>query len=191
MLRQVEKYLAMGAVEGWKRGHKLWKNSPTLFLQGALHPHSHALDLQTILWLGSGISGSLLTFQAKGKYCRQPSPHQVLGLLHLGGCPPVMWLAMTGLHTLVKQNCAGVRRGCFYSGWWPSSWSTFLSHSFWMTSLKQQQHQQQKRKRLQMSKEISGVVRERGWKSAFTWSAQMCWSNDPGNMLAKTLETLW
>lgn len=129
MLRQVEKYLAMGAVEGWKRGHRFWKNSPTLFLGGALHPHSRALICKQFFDWSAAFQGLCWLSRQKANTCWQPSPPSGPWLLlhtwvDVHQFCDSQWLVSTPWS---KQNCAGARRACFYSGWWPSSWSTFLS----------------------------------------------------------------
>ena len=97
--------------------------------QWGLHPHSPALICKLFFdWAGASQGLCWLSTQ-KANTCPQPSP------------PSGPWLllcAWVDVHQLCdsqwlvsapwsKQNWAGVRRGCFYSGWWPSSRSTFLS----------------------------------------------------------------
>lgn len=138
MLRQVEKYLAMCVVEGWRRGHKFWKKSPAL-----LEPCTPILcfALQIILWLVSSISGFLLTFQAKGKCLQtQPSPPATSSApaSHMGERPPVMWLSMTGLHALVQAEPCWGQKGLFVPGTmtlWPVNLSLDCSPTMvWSSS---------------------------------------------------------
>lgn len=179
-------------------GGRLEKRSQVL--KNALlswNPTSPSLSsaLQTIIWLVSSSSRFRLTFQAKGKR-RQTQPSPCPGQVR-SSCLRPRRMSTSYVTDNDRFPCPGPNRptpgsagGAFTRTMplWPINLSLACSQTIiWSSS------NPSSKRDFGLEKKWPELSRREGGrgKAAFIWSVQTRWSNDPGNMLAKTLETLW